>query len=127
MANAERHAGLDPSGHRMPEATPVRRYFEELLGGSAGTSVVVLVAEVAGTVAGMAELVIMPEPPDHQILVPRLVADVHTVVLESFRGNGIGKALVAAAEHHAARRGVFRLTAPILASNSEAVGFYSQA
>ena len=27
MANAERHVGLDPSGHRLPEASAVRRYF----------------------------------------------------------------------------------------------------
>jgi len=127
MANAERHAGLDPVGHRIPEADPVRRYFEELLSGPA-TDIVVLVAEAAGTVAGMAELVVRTEPPpDHQILVPRLLAEVHTVVLERFRGRGIGTALVRAAEQHAAQRGVSSLIAPILALNTEAIGFYSRA
>lgn len=54
-----------------------------------------LVAEAEGTVAGMTELVIRSEPPpDHQILVPRPLAEVHTVVLERFRGRGIGTALV---------------------------------
>lgn len=133
MANGERHAALDPVGHRVPEEAPVRRYFEELLGGeagtgAAGTSVVVLVAEVAGTVAGMTELVIRSEPPpDHQILVPRLAADVHTVVLEPFRGNGVGTALVEAAERYAAEHGVSCLIAPILAPNTDAVSFYSRA
>lgn len=128
MANAERHAALDPSGHRVPEAAAVRGYFEELLGESAGTGVVVLVAEVAGTVAGMTELVMRSEPPpDHQILIPRLAAEVHTVVLAPFRGNGVGKALVRAAEQYAAERGVYRLLAPILAPNTEAVSFYSRA
>jgi hypothetical protein len=75
MANGERHAALDPSGHRVPEAAPVRRYFEELLSGPGGTGIVVLVAEAEGTVAGMTELVIRSEPPpDHQILVPRPLA-----------------------------------------------------
>jgi ribosomal protein S18 acetylase RimI-like enzyme len=127
MANAERHARLDPAGHRLPEADAVRRYFEELLDGSAGANILVLVAEVSGTVAGMTELVMVPAPPDHQILTPRRLAHVHTVVLERYRGNGIGKALVAAAERHAAERGVSLLLAPILASNTEAVGFYSRA
>jgi GNAT superfamily N-acetyltransferase len=127
MANAERHAGLDPAGHRLPEAGAVRRYFEEVFSGPAGDGGLMLVAEVSGTVAGMTEVVIMRAPPDHQILTPRRIADVHTVVLERYRGNGVGKALVKAAERHAAERGVSLLLAPILAANAEAVGFYSQA
>ena len=127
MANAERHVGLDPSGHRLPEASAVRRYFEELLGGSSGADILVLVAEVSGTVAGMTEIVMQSAPPDHQILTSRRLADVHTVVLDRYRGNGVGKALVAAAERIAAERGVSLLLAPILASNTEAVGFYSGA
>jgi GNAT superfamily N-acetyltransferase len=127
MANAERHAGLDPSGHQIPEPALVRRYFEELLSAPQG-DIVVLVAEVEGTLAGMAELVIRSTPPpDHQILVPRLLADVHTVILERFRGRGVGSTLVTAAEQHAAQRGVVRLIAPILALNTEAVDFYSRA
>jgi GNAT superfamily N-acetyltransferase len=127
MANGERHAALAPSSHRVPEAAPVRRYFEELLS-RADAGIVVLVAEVAGTVAGMAELVIRSEPPpDHQILIPRLLAEVHTVVHEPFRGNGIGTALVRAAEQHAAQRGVSCLIAPVLAPNTGAVSFYSRA
>ena len=128
MANGERHAALDPAGHRVPEPAPVRRYFEDLLSGKLGTGIVVLVAESEQTVAGMTELVIRSEPPpDHQILIPRLLAEVHTVVLEHFRGRGIGTALVKAAEQYAAEHGVSRLIAPILALNTNAVSFYSQA
>jgi GNAT superfamily N-acetyltransferase len=128
LANGERHAALDPAGHRVPEAAPVRRYFEDLLSGTAGTGIVVLVAEAEGTVAGMTELVIRSEPPpDHQILVPRPLAEIHTVVLERFRGRGIGTALVKAAKEYAAEHGVSGLIAPILAPNTEAVSFYSRA
>jgi GNAT superfamily N-acetyltransferase len=128
MANGERHAMLDPSGHRIPGSGPVRRYFEELLSGAAGPGIVVLVAEAEGTVAGMTELVIRSDPPpDHQILVPRPLAEVHTVVLEHFRGRGIGTALVIAAEQYATEHGVSGLIAPILAPNTEAVSFYSRA
>lgn len=125
MANAERHAGLDPSGYRFPAAAAVQRHFEERLNGSAEPAI--LVAEVSGTVAGMTEVVVMPAPPGHQILIPRRRAEVHTVVLERYRGRGIGKALVAAAERLAAERGASHLLAPILAANTEAIGFYSRA
>jgi len=128
MANGERHAALDPAGHRVPEAAPVRRYFEELLSGATGAHIVMLVAEVDGTVAGMTELVIRSEsPPDHQILIPSTLAEVHTVVLEGFRDHGVGSTLVRAAEKYAAERGVSILIAPILAPNTEAVRFYSRA
>lgn len=127
-ANAERHAALDPVGHRVPDREPVRRYFTELLRAGAGAGVVVLVAEVSGTVAGMTELVLqLQEPPGHQIHVHRPQAQVHTVILPGFRGRGIGTALVKAAERLAAERGVVMLVAPILAPNAEAVGFYSGA
>jgi ribosomal protein S18 acetylase RimI-like enzyme len=128
MANGERHAALDPAGHRVPEEAPVRRYFEELLSGAAGTGVVVLVAEADGTVAGMTEVIIRSEPPpDHQILIPSTRAEVHTVVLEGFRDRGLGSTLVQAAEKYAAEQGVSMLIAPILAPNTEAVSFYSRA
>jgi hypothetical protein len=35
MANAERHAELDPTGHWLQEEGAVCRYFEELLSSSA--------------------------------------------------------------------------------------------
>ena len=126
LANGERHAAISPSDYRVPEPAPVRRYFEELLSGS-GAGIVVLVAEVEGTVAGMTELVIRSEPPGHQIRVPRLLAEVHTVVLAHFRGRGIGTALVRAAEQCAAQRGVSGLIAPVLVPNADAVGLYSRA
>jgi GNAT superfamily N-acetyltransferase len=128
LANAERHVGLDPDGHRVPDTDAVRRHFENLLGGSDESPVLVLVAEVAGTVVGMSEVVISADaPPDHQILVPRRTAEVHTVVLEHYRGKGVGTALVRAAEQHAARNGVTHLIAPILSGNGEGIGFYSRA
>lgn len=71
LANAERHAGLDPADHRLPETGAVRRYFSELLSGSAAPDVTVLVAGQSGSVAGMTEIVLIPDPPGHQILIPR--------------------------------------------------------
>ncbi|MFE3270466.1 GNAT family N-acetyltransferase [Streptomyces sp. NPDC059215] len=125
VANAERHVRLDPVVYRVPESEAVRGHFQEAL--SAGSTVVILVAEVAGKVVGMVELVPLPDPPDHQILVPRRAADVHTVVLEGHRGEGVGSALLTAAERTAAERGISIIHAGIFARNEEAARFYSSA
>lgn len=125
LANAEWHVRLGPGVHRLPDAAAVRKHFEDVL--AAQPDVVILVAEVAGEVAGMAELVLLPEPPDHQILIKRRAADIHTVVLAGQRGQGAGTALVTAAEQAAAERGVTVLRAVIFTPNQDAVRFYGAA
>ncbi|MEU7478519.1 GNAT family N-acetyltransferase [Lentzea sp. NPDC042327] len=120
LANAARHVALAPDDFRVPDAGAVRRHFALTLGSS-----LITVAEVGGAVVGMAEVVLLPPPPDHQILVPRTGADIHTVVLDTHRGQGIGTALVAAAEQVAAAHGVTALHAVIFATNAPAVSFYS--
>jgi GNAT superfamily N-acetyltransferase len=125
LANAERHVELAPHVHRIPDAEAVRRYFEDSL--SAESDVLVLVAETGGEVVGMSELVIRPDPPAHQILIPRRAAEIHTVVLAGHRGRGTGRALVRAAERAAADRGVAVVYAAIFASNHDAARFYESA
>jgi GNAT superfamily N-acetyltransferase len=125
LANAERHVQLGPAVHRLPVPDAVRRYFEDAL--SPRSNVLVLVAEVDGEVTGLAELVIRSDPPDHQILIPRRAAEIHTVVLEGHRGRGTGKALVRAAERAAADHGVQDLHAAIFAPNHDAARFYESA
>lgn len=127
LANAQRHIELDPSIHRLPDASVVHQYFQDALSSSATPTPLILVAEVAGEVTGMAEVVISPDPPDHQILIPRRAAQIHTVVLDDYRGKGIGTALVNAAEQQAAEHGVSLLIAPIFAPNANAISFYSGA
>jgi hypothetical protein len=77
LTNAERHVQLDPAVHRLPDADIVRSYFEGAL--PADSNTVILVAEVTNEVTGMAEVVILPDPPGHQILLPRRAAEIHTV------------------------------------------------
>jgi GNAT superfamily N-acetyltransferase len=125
MVNAEHHVGLGPSVHRRPKEDAVRGYFESRL--RDGPDDLLLLAEVAGEVAGMAEVVLRPAPPEHQILIPRRTAEVHTVVLGRYRGQGVGRALLNAAEQTAGDHGVEFLLAVVFAPNEEAVGFYSSA
>jgi GNAT superfamily N-acetyltransferase len=125
LANADRHVQLAPAIYRRPDAETVRGHFEAVL--TAESNTVISVAEAAGEVVGMVELVLLPEPPDHQILTPRRAAEIHTVVLDGHRGQGVGSALVSAAERIAAERGVSILYAGIFTPNTSAVRFYSSA
>jgi GNAT superfamily N-acetyltransferase len=127
LANARRHVELDPELHRIPDPDAVRSYFTGVLTGEGTPTPLILVADVSGQVAGMTELVLSPDPPDHQILAPRPTAQVHTVVRPGYRGQGIGSSLVRAAQQLAAERGVARLIAPIFYKNDQALGFYSGA
>ncbi|SEP70781.1 Ribosomal protein S18 acetylase RimI [Lentzea xinjiangensis] len=122
LANAERHVELAPDLFRVPDEAAVRRHFEAVVGHA-----LILVAEVDGEVVGMAEVVPLADPPDHQILTPRRAADIHTVVLDGHRDRGVGTALVAAAERVAAEHGVSLVFANIFASNENALAFYSGA
>lgn len=125
LANAERHVQLDPAVYRVPDIEAVRRHFEEVL--AAESKALILVAEVAGKVVGMVEVILLADPPDHQILVPRRAAEIHTVVLDGHRGQGVGAALLMAAEKAAAERGVLMIYAGIFSLNKGAVRFYSSA
>lgn len=125
LANAERHVQLAPHLYRLPDETVVGEHFEQVL--AAGSGTLVSVAEAAGEVAGMVGVVLLTDPPAHQILIPRRAAEVHTVVLDGHRGRGVGTALLAAAEHTAAERGVRVLYAGIFAPNTDAVRFSSSA
>ncbi|MEU8233062.1 GNAT family N-acetyltransferase [Actinoplanes sp. NPDC048967] len=125
VANAEAHLALDPQVYRIPERAAVRRHFAALLAeGPAGHAV--LVAEVAGRIVGMVELVRSPESPDHQILRPEPAAQIHTVVAEDARGRGVGSALLSAAEQWASTAGITYLSAGIQHRNAAAVRFYGR-
>ena len=126
LANAQQHVELGPTVHRLPDAGAVRDYFTDRL--RSGEDELILLAEMDdGEVAGMAEIVVRPDPPEYQILIPRRVAEVHTVVLDGHRGRGVGKALLAAAEKIAQARRVAVLLAVIFAPNDDAVAFYISA
>jgi GNAT superfamily N-acetyltransferase len=125
MANAQRHMDLDSGTYRMPDPLAVRRHFHDRLTGPGQDRTLLQVAELAGEVVGMVEIIIAAEFPDHQIAVPRRTAEIHTVVLDGYRGSGIGKDLVRAGERTATELGVSVLIAPILTRNTEAISFYA--
>jgi GNAT superfamily N-acetyltransferase len=124
-ANAEAHVVLNPQVYRIPETEAVVRYFTALLTEET-TRHAVLVAEFAGRLVGMVEVVRNPDPPDHQILRPEPSAQIHTVVAAEQRNHGIGSALLEAAAEWAAVHGIGYLSAGIHHRNAGAVRFYSR-
>jgi GNAT superfamily N-acetyltransferase len=123
LANADRHIELDPAIYRRPDPDAVRDYFVDRLADPARS--LVFVAELAGAVVGMVEVLLRDPPPAHQILVPTPSAAIHTVVLPGHRGAGIGGALVDAAVLGARELGAGVLIAGINAANVDAVRFYA--
>ncbi len=83
-----------------------------------------LVAVIDNAVLGLAEVVLDPEPPAHQILEPLLSAHVHLVIAGQARGLGLGAALAEADQAWAAARGVRQLVAGIQSDNRPALRFY---
>lgn len=126
VANAEAHLALDPGTYRIPADAAVRHHFAGVLNEEAAGHAV-LVAEVAGRVVGMVEVLRGPQPPDHQILRPVPSAQIHTVVADEARGRGVGSALVRAAQRWAVRAGIGYLSAGIHHRNAGAVRFYGRA
>ncbi|MEU4555415.1 ribosomal protein S18 acetylase RimI-like enzyme [Micromonospora violae] len=124
-SNAEAHLVLDPQVYRIPETEAVVRHFSAVLTEDT-TRHAVLVAEVAGRLVGMVEVVRNPDPPDHQILRPEPSAQIHTVVTDEARNQGIGSMLLEAAEDWAAAQGIGYLSAGIHHRNAGAVRFYGR-
>lgn len=126
LANAAAHLALDPQAYRLPERGAVRRHFAGVLSDPSGRDALLVAEDAAGAVVGMVEVLRNPPPPEHQILRPVPAAQIHTVVLDGTRGQGIGAALVTAATNWAAEQGIRYLTAGIHHRNAGAVRFYER-
>ena len=126
LVNANAHLTLDPDTYRIPEPEAIARHFAAMLADSTGQDAVFVAVTPDGRVLGMVEVLRRPDPPDHQILPPEPSAQVHTVVLSDARGNGIGSALLKAANRWARDHGIRYISAGIHHRNAAAVHFYSR-
>jgi GNAT superfamily N-acetyltransferase len=125
VANAEAHLALDPRVYRVPAREAVRCHFTAVLTDDTDQHAV-LVAEVAGRIVGMVEVLRNPPQPDHQILRPEPSAQVHTVVDVDARSGGVGAALLDAAATWASAHTIAFLSAGIHHGNAGAVRFYGR-
>jgi GNAT superfamily N-acetyltransferase len=126
LANASAHVALDAATYRIPRRSDVTRYFSDVLADGSRRNVILVAEAGDGRVIGMVELLRSSDPPAHQILRPEPTAQIHTVVLPGTRSQGVGAALLAAAEKWAAGEGITYLSAGIHYRNAGAVRFYGE-
>jgi GNAT superfamily N-acetyltransferase len=116
------HREQVPQVFRRP-AGPVRErdYIDGLL---ADESAGLFLALADGRPAGSL-LVLLRDAPPIPILVPRRVAVVDNLVVKaSFRGSGVGRALMDRAEAWAAQHGAGAVELSVFEFNRQAIGFY---
>lgn len=121
VASAAHHVGLDPDLYRMPEPDAVADFLDRRL---VNPNREVLVAVVGGAVVGMVDVTIDEDPDPGSIIRPVPTADLGISVLEGWRGRGVGRALMAAAEQSARARGAERIVLDMAAANVGALRFY---
>jgi len=112
-------------GHFLPGAVMAGPYTADLLRRSALEEGAVLLAEVEGAIAGFVAVQArvvndaLDEPEGSYALLSDLA------VAEGRRGQGLGKALLRAAEEHARRCGAEELRIPVLSRNLHAKSLYA--
>jgi ribosomal protein S18 acetylase RimI-like enzyme len=121
LASAEYHASLDPAFYRVPERAPIAAFLQRRL---ADPDRRVLVAEVDGRVVGMVDVTILPPPDAGSIVQPVPTADLGIGVIGPWRGRGIGRTLMTAAEANARDRGARRIVLDMSSANVRALRFY---
>lgn len=120
-SSAVYHVGLDPESYELPDREALASFLGQRL---ADADRQMLLAFVDGTVVGMVDIVVVDDPRPGSIIRPIRTADLGISVLEGWRRRGIGRALMAAAEESARRRGAGRMVLDMSAANVDALRFY---
>jgi ribosomal protein S18 acetylase RimI-like enzyme len=121
VSSAAHHARLDPGFYRVP---PVDAVADQYLSGPAGPRPDLVVAELDGSIIGMAALTELAPPGPASMIAPVRTASVEVAVLDGHRGQGVGSLLMQAAEHAARSLGMRRLMLDAASTNDEALHFY---
>jgi GNAT superfamily N-acetyltransferase len=120
-SSAVHHAAVDPEAYQRPDREASMAFLDERLDDPRRE---VLVAVVDGTVVGMVDVTLVYAPRPGSIHRPIPTADLGISVLEGWRRRGVGRALMAAAEASARRRGAVRMILDTSAANVDALRFY---
>jgi ribosomal protein S18 acetylase RimI-like enzyme len=120
-SSAVHHAAIDPAAYQLPDRDAATAFLAQRL---ADPHREVLVAVVDGAVVGTVDVTITEPPRQGSIHRPIRTADLGISVLEGRRRQGIGRALMNAAEEWARRRGADRVVLDMSAANAGALAFY---
>jgi ribosomal protein S18 acetylase RimI-like enzyme len=121
LDSARHHAALDPDFYHVPPRSDVAAFLERRL---ADPDRELLVAEIDGAVVGMVDVTAQEPPDPGSIIRPIPSVDIGISVAEAWRGQGIGQALMAAAETRARERGAQLVVLDMSAANLDALRFY---
>jgi ribosomal protein S18 acetylase RimI-like enzyme len=119
--SAEAHVALAPRLYRVPDMADAVLRAERMVARADSTT---LVASSDGLVVGFVHVTPLPAPDPGSVVRGLVAADIGIAVSATHRGQGIGRALMEAAEDRAARGGVERLTLDALAANESAIARY---
>ena len=125
LAGARHHAAIDPDGFHVPARADVAERLERRLE-TAGPDHAYVIALVDGQPAGSATMDV--EDPVHpgNMTRPIPAAELGIAVLEGFRGQGVGRRLIAYLEAWAADRGIQRSVLRVTETNVGAIRLYHE-
>lgn len=125
LASARHHAALEPRTYRVPAIEDVRERFGRMLAESDPEDAH-FVAEVDGRVVGAADAFRGAAGGPGSMRRPTRRAEVGIGVLDGWRGRGVGRALIAAAEAWARDEGLEILVLEVAAENEGASRLYDR-
>ncbi len=121
LDSATHHASLDPVFYHVPDRAAVGSFLRHRL---TNPNREMLVAEVDGVVVGSVDIT-AEEPPDPGAVVrPVPTVDIGISVAAGWRGRGIGRRLMEAAEANARERGAERIVLDMSSENVDALRLY---
>jgi aminoglycoside 6'-N-acetyltransferase len=122
--SAIHHASIDPQRWRVPtpeDSAASRNYWHTRQPRDQG-----LVADVDGVLVGMIELWLRRPSDTRGARIPKLDADLGIVVAPDWRGQGVGTALMLAAEDWARSQGAERMILDLSSANTGALRLYER-
>ena len=115
------HIQIKPDIFQMPDPVMTESWYKEELENAA---TVMYVADVGGHIGGVIQIMVRNSPND-PIFVRRRYAHIEDIVVsDTYRGQGIGRYLMDAAQKWAKDRGASAVDLWVWAGNNNAIEFY---
>ena len=123
LDTARHHAAIDPEGYRVPERQDVAERLRHRVA-ERGASAEYVGAIVDGRMVGSASVHLADRPHPGNMARPVPTAEFGVAVVDGWRRQGIGRALIAHLEAWAVARGVERMILDVSETNVGAIRLY---